>query len=132
MGFPKVGSLQRVKPISLIRDQRAERTVRRLRKEFPQLQPIPWPILKRYAQLASLSEEIRQQILGHGITDANGEPATWIERFRATAQTELAYSRLIFGLDIRQPKPKDAKDWLDEIVIAQPTNDREESANDTD
>src|SRR5207244_1724276 len=105
----------------------SERCMRRLRREYPQFARVPVPVVKRYAQLASLAEELRQKILALGIENKNGEPARWVDVFRSTALAELHYAKVVFNLDLQPPTPKDAKDWLDEIEVV---NGNEESVND--
>jgi hypothetical protein len=101
------------------RDRKAERAVTRLR-QTPIFADLPAHVLRGYAQLAVLAQEVRAKLQERGLINEKGEWSQGIDVFRRLKDSEAKYLALMLdlaGKDQRAPKPvfdlddlRDAKD----------------------
>jgi hypothetical protein len=99
------------------RDRKSERAVTKLR-QTPIFADLPMHVLRGYAQLAVLAQEVRAKLQEHGLINEKGEWSQGIDVFRRLKDSESKYLSLMLDLaskDQRAPKPVlDLDDFRDE------------------
>ena len=99
------------------RDWKAERAVTKLR-QTPMFADLPAYVLRGYAQLAVLAQEVRAKLQERGLVDSAGAWSPGIDVFRRLKDSEAKYLSLMLNLagkDQRTPKPVlDLDDFRDE------------------